>query len=388
MLLQITEFFRKKYQVLNKIEISKSALIKNYSQLSNLSPKFKIAPVLKSNAYGHGIVQIGSIADKLNAPFLCVDSLYEAYQLHKPLVPEFAQKIKLKTPILIMGYTNPANLNTRTKLPFEWAIWDIDFARALNKYQKGSRVHIFVDTGMHREGVSLEDLPRFLEVLRQFDNITTVGLMSHLASCADPNDKLFLKQIANFKKAKEIIRKAKISIRWFHISASDPLTNKETRKAVFEVSNLARVGKALFGIAPTSDIFLQPVLQTKTQIVQIKKIRKGESIGYGGTFKASKDMLIAILPMGYNDGVDRRLSNIGVVLIDKVTCPIAGRISMNITTIDISRVKNPFVGQEVLVYSNNPDDPNSIQKVADQCSTIAHEILIRESPTTRRVVVE
>lgn len=383
MLDQILARIKKQFRVLNKIEISKSRLINNYQVLSNLNSGFAIAPVLKSNAYGHGIKEVGEILERVKAPFFCVDSLYEAYQLTKP-IPFFK---KLETPILVMGYTDPENLKWKS-LPFEWALWDIEFAKELNTYQKGARIHIFVDTGMNREGVRLEDLPTFLQEVIQLNNLTVVGLMSHLAQSEGKEDLLFLKQLANFKKAKKLIQDVGLKPAWFHLSASDPLMDETTRKMIFEVSNLARTGKALYGIAPKQMTLLKPVLQLKTQIAQIKILKKGESCGYGGTYKAAQDLLIAILPIGYNDGIDRRLSNKGVVLIEGKECPIIGRVSMNITTTDISKIKDVFIGQEVLVYSSSPADPNSIAKVAKICDTIAHEILIREAPSTRRVVVE
>ena len=359
MLDQIIKVFKKNYQVLNKIEISKSRLINNYKFLSLLNKKFQITPVLKSNAYGHGIKEVGAILDKVEAPFFCVDSLYEAYQLHKP-APFFK---KVKTPILIMGYTDPSNLSLK-RLPFQYAVWDLEFAKVLNEYQKGAKIHIFVDTGMHREGVSLEDLPNFLGEIKNLTNVEVIGLMSHLASCISHKDPLFNKQLNNFKEAKEIVKRSGLKIHWFHISASDPL------------------------IAPKQMKQLQPVLQFKTKIIQIKDIKRGECIGYAGTYKATRNIKVGVLPAGYNDGIDRRLSNKGVVLINGVRCPILGRVSMNITSVDISNVDNPFISQEVIIYSNNPDDPNSIDKVASLCDTIAHEILIRETPTTRRVVAD
>lgn len=383
MLSQVLALIKNRYRVLNRIEISKSNLINNYSILSSLKKDFAIAPVLKSNAYGHGIKQVGKILDQLSVPFFAVDSLYEAYQLTKP-IPFFK---KLHTPILIMGYSDPENLK-RKRLPFEWAIWDLEFAKKLSTYQKGASVHIFVDTGMNREGVRLEDLANFLKEIKLLTNLKVTGLMSHLSQCLGKSDPLFLTQIDNFKKAKKVVTEEGFKPIWFHISASDPLMNVDTQKVIFEVSNLARVGKALYGIAPKQKSYFKPVLQLKTQIVQIKILKKGETIGYGSTYKALADTKVAVLPIGYNDGVDRRLSNKGVVLVNGTSCPIIGRVSMNITSIDVSRVADPFIGQEVLIYSSNPSDPNSIEKVARLCDTIAHEILIRESPTTRRIVVE
>src|SRR3990167_7331751 len=170
-------FLGKKFTPLNLITISRQRLIDNYHNLSAINPAIKIAPVLKSNAYGHGIKLVGEILDKVGAPFLCVDSLYEAFQLKS--------KAKVKTPLLIMGYIHPKSLSVK-KLPFSFAVYDLDHARALNEYQIGAKVHVFVDTGMHREGVSMEKLKDFLKELKGLKNIKVEGLMSHLAEPAKP----------------------------------------------------------------------------------------------------------------------------------------------------------------------------------------------------------
>ncbi|HBQ50661.1 TPA: hypothetical protein DD690_01620, partial [Candidatus Daviesbacteria bacterium] len=128
------------YKTLNRIEISRKNLLENYRFLSAINRKIKIAPVLKSNGYGHGIIEVAQILDKVGAPFFCVDSLYEAYELYKA---------KIKTPVLIMGYTNPENLKIK-KLLFSFAVFDLQTVEILNKYQPGCAVHIFVDTGMSR----------------------------------------------------------------------------------------------------------------------------------------------------------------------------------------------------------------------------------------------
>src|SRR3989344_6772460 len=118
------KIFKKMYKTLNRIEISRKNLLENYRFLSAINRKIKIAPVLKSNGYGHGIIEVAQILDKVGAPFFCVDSLYEAYELYKA---------KIKTPVLIMGYTNPENLKVK-KLPFQYAVYDIGLAAVINNY--------------------------------------------------------------------------------------------------------------------------------------------------------------------------------------------------------------------------------------------------------------
>ncbi len=369
----VRKILNRAYHPLNRIEISKDRLVGNYEYLSSINKGIKITPVLKSNAYGHGITMIGKLVDKFDAPFLCVDSLYEAFQLHKA---------KIKTPILIMGYIDPRSLRVK-KLPFSYSVWDLQTAGALDKYQKGCEVNIFVDTGMHREGVSIEELEDFILELKEFKNINIVGLMSHLASANDPKSPQNKEQERNFKKALEICSKNHLGLKYKHLSASAGLLTLPNTEC-----NIARVGKALYGIDPIGDFpKLQPVLKFTTHIVQIKKLKKGGKVGYDGTFTASKDMVIGILPLGYNDGLDRRLSNRGVVQVNGVECPIIGMISMNVATIDLTHAKGVGVGDEVVVYSDNPKDKNSIQNSAKLCNTTPYDIMVNLVDSTRREVV-
>lgn len=373
MLDKILKIFKKEYQTLNKIEVSKSRLIQNYKHLKSQSKGIKIAPVVKSNGYGHGMITVSQILDPLGAPFFCVDSLYEAYQL---------LNAKIKTPILIMGYTDPQNFKVK-KLPFSYAVFDLEMVSVLDKYQPGSGIHIFVDTGMHREGIQIEDLPNFLKKLKQFKNLKIEGLMSHLATAEKPNDPLTRKQLNNFQYVQQIVKEVRIYPKWVHVSNSAGLLNDLNPGC-----NMTRVGLAIYGLS-TSDLSsaLKPVLRLTSRIIQIKKLQKGDKVGYDGTFLVKKSMILGVLGAGYYDGVDRRLSNKGIVLVDGVECPIIGRVSMNITTIDLSRVSNPYIGQEVLIYSDNPADKNSIENAAKICKTISYDILIGLAASTKRGVL-
>ena len=371
-------FFRKSYQTLNIIKVSRDNLLQNFNYVAALDKKVKIAPVVKSNGYGHGIINVAKILDPLNTPYFCVDSLFEAYQL---------QKAKVKTPVLVIGYTNPENLKFK-KLPFSFAVFDLETVKVLNKFQPNCGVHIFVDTGMRREGVTIEELPNFLNNILKLPNVKIEGLMSHLASSKSRTDPLFLAQIKQFKKAKEIFKKMKVHPKWFHIGATGSLVNPETRPIIAGVSNLARAGLALYGFSSsTFDENLKPALSLTSKIVQIKKVSKGEKLGYEGTFTAKKDTLVGVLPIGYYDGVDRRLSNKGIFLVDNIECPVLGRVCMNINIINLKLVPNPKVGQEVIVYSGNPEDKNSIGNCAKRCKTIPYDLLVNLAETTRRIVV-
>ena len=226
--------FRKKYYPLNKIEISADALRANYAHLSQLASGVMVAPVLKSNGYGHGIQIVAKLLDDMGAPFFCVDSLYEAYELQK-----------IKTSILIMGYVDPRNLKNR-QLPFSFAIYGKEQLSALSKYQQKTKIHIFVDTGMHREGISLSDLPSFLKHIKSLKNIDVEGVMSHLG--AGDNISSTKEQIEIFDDAKRIVLASDFHPKWFHIAASSGLLHNADYKK--NIGNLARCGIAIYGIEP------------------------------------------------------------------------------------------------------------------------------------------
>lgn len=371
MLGAVKRFFVNSSYPLNKILIKGSNLKKNYQTLSKINSQIKVAPVLKSNAYGHGIELVGKVLDQVGAPFLCVDSLFEAYQL---------KKAGVKSQILIMGYIDPRSLGHR-KLPFSYTVFDLEFAKALDQHQKGAQVHVFVGTGMSREGVLLNELEEFLKQLKDLKNIKVVGLMSHLSSAEKPQSEHTKRQIKNFKQAKDKTIKFFPEVRWFHLGGSWALTKNSLK----DCCNLIRCGKAIYGLE--GSLNLAPSLKLTTTIAQIKNISKGAFVGYNETFRAPAAMTVGILPIGYNDGVDRRLSNKGFVSIAGIKCQIIGRISMNITTIDLSRVKNPFVGQEVVIYSDSPNDINSLEKAAEICQTIPLDILVHLNASIRRELV-
>ncbi|MBI2621603.1 MAG: alanine racemase [Candidatus Levybacteria bacterium] len=368
----IDKLLGKNYVPLNVVEVSKSSLIHNYKYLTKLAG-IPVAPVLKSNAYGHGIELVGKILDPLSPPMFCVDSIFEAYQL---------LKIKIKTPVLVMGYVSGENLKIK-KLPFSFSAYTNEMLENVAKFQPQAPVHIFVDTGMHREGVPLEHLERFIRKAQKF-GLKIAGLMSHSAKPDDPFHINTVRQIKNFKEAFNIGKRLGVEFAYIHLFASVGVMNIKN----FSMrGNMARVGKALYGIDVVENSEeLRPALELKSTIIQVKDLKKGERVGYDLVFKAPKDMVTAVLPIGYNDGVDRRLSNKGFVQVNGIYCQIIGRVSMNITVIDVTDVKNPRVGQKVIIFSNRPKDKNSIFNVSQVCDAIPYELMSHIYPTTRRVL--
>ena len=289
-------------------------------------------------------------------------------------------KAQIKSPILIMGYIHPTSLRVK-KLPFSYAVFNSEQLEVVNRYQKGCEIHIKVDTGMHRLGVMMQDLPGFIEKLRDYKNIKVSGLMSHIAYQESLKEELSKKQLINFQKANTLLKEAGFKPKWLHLAASGGILAKDAVK-ISKISNMARVGLGLYGIDLTGKHQeLKPVLKVTSKIVQIKRLEKGDKIGYTGTFICDREMLIGVLPIGYNDGVDRNLSNKGFVIITGKPCQIVGNVSMNITTVDLSSIKNPQVGQEAIIFSDNPIHPNSIANASGIVDRIPYELLVHLSET-------
>lgn len=370
----IKKLVGKPYYPLNIIEISKKRLISNYKYLSSINKNIKVSPVLKSNAYGHGIIEVGRILDKLNPVFFCVDSIYEAYQLFN---------VKIKTPILITGFVDPNNLKIK-RLPFSYAVFDLRQFRGILKNQPQAKVHLFIDTGMHREGLRTDELEMFVNQLNNEEKSRVEGIMSHLAFSEEPENIDTKKQIIQFKLAIKILKKYSIFPKFVHFGNSSGLLNN--RKLGLSFTNVARTGLALYGISSIRNNGLKPVLQLITHVIQVKKIKKGEKVGYDFTYEAKEDGLIAVLPIGYNDGVERRLSDKGIVLIKNKPCPIIGRVSMNLCVVDVAAVKNIKIGDEVIIFSNN-DDKNNVVNSAKKADMIPYGILIHLERSTKRKVI-
>jgi alanine racemase len=370
---------RKSYQHLNKVLISKEALIANHHALQQIHQQAAVCPVLKGNAYGHGLREVASIFDSLRPQVLIVDSLYEAYELYK---------LHLKTPILILGYTIPANFTVK-RLPFEITVFDLETAKILNKYQPGCRIHLFVDTGMSREGIPLDQLPAFLTELKKLKSLSIVGLCSHFADADNPDSQEFTKQqLLVYKKALKIVNAFGFTPQWRHISASAGIF--KVRDKIF---TLIRGGLVHYGINPLAPedkhmnkTLLRPALAFTSTLVQVKKIPKGTYIGYNCTHKAKKTMVIGLLPAGFYEGVDRRLSNNGFVTIRKQFFPIVGRVSMNMTVIDITALQQPQIGEIVTLYSADERDKNSVAAVAKRTQTIPYDILVHIAESVKRSV--
>ena len=376
MLRKIFRYLRKsrfRYQPIAEVLIFKENLLYNLKVFKEQNKNLAIAPVLKSNAYGHGLIQVAKILDKESVPFLVVDSYYEALILRN-------EGIRAK--ILIIGYTTKDNIvNSRLKdVAFTIISLDqlIDLAQNLNISRS---FHLKIDTGMHRQGILLKEVEQSLTLLKSNKNIILEGLCSHFADADNSEPTFTLEQIKKWNEVAEKFEKKYSSI-FYHLAATSGVEYSNRIK-----SNVARVGLGLYGIDQVKKMLLKPALELQTIISSIRTIGAGEGIGYGVSFKAKAPMRIATIPLGYFEGIDRRLSNIGFVKYKNIFCAILGLVSMNITIIDITLTPEAKIDDEVTIISSQKQDENSVENIAKLCGTIPYEILVHIPQQLHRKVV-
>ena len=239
---------------------------------------------------------------------------------------------------------------------------------------------------MRRQGILPEGFEKAGQLLKANANLQLEGVCSHLSDADGESEDFTINQIREWNKIVEKSKKTFDSIKYFHISATKGVKFLNKRDYAV-ISNCVRLGIGLLGIEDGEGLGLTPAMRMETVLSGIKKIRKGDKVGYNVTFEAPSDMTIATVPVGYYEGVDRRLSNKGVVEVAGIKCPIIGRVSMNISSIGISNVKDPKVGDKVVVISEKKEDPNSVLNIAKTCGTIPHEILIHIPSSLRKRIV-
>jgi alanine racemase len=358
-----------------RIEINADNLLHNIKELKNRFPNKKLSVVLKSNAYGHGLKEMALFLDKnQDIAYFVVDSFMEAKLL---------RDIGIKKELIILGHVLESLFGQLRKMKNKvLAINSLKQAEIFNKKIDFSlRVHIKVDTGMHRHGVLLNQLKETINTLKNNKNIKIEGLLTHLADADNNNSDFTLKQLQNWKEALSIYKKH-FSSGTFHFSATTGTSYLDKAE-----SNLVRVGAALYGFDVTKDkkLNLKPILSWVAKVVNIKDLKKGEVIGYNCTFQAERDMKIALVPCGYFEGVPRTSSNKGHMYFKNKPLKILGRVSMNLTALDVSGM-DIDLEDEIEVFSDNSQRLNSVENYAKICETSIHDILAQLAPTIKRVV--
>lgn len=364
------------------IEISKSAVKNNYQAFRKIiKPQTSLLGVVKSNAYGHGLVGFAKILDQLGTDWLGVDSITEADNLRRN---------GIKQPILAMGYTLPQNFAIAARQKIALTISTFPNLKFLIKKKFQIPIHIKVETGLNRQGFLLEDLGKVISILKKADQKNVDGLYTHFAKAYYPGDESFTKkQIQKYKQAVSVFHKAGFRP-ILHAAATGGTLNFP--EAHFD---MVRVGIGLYGLWPTEEtrqvyknrVRLTPVLSWKTRITEIKTALKGETVGYYRAEKLKRNSKLAVLPIGYWHGFDRRFSSIGHVLVHGRKAKVVGRVSMDMTVIDVTAILNTKAGDEVIIIGRNGRNQVVADDLAKIAKTINYEIVTRINPLIERFYI-
>lgn len=361
------KLFEKNKKISQKtIIINRSNLTHNYQVIQKEAKNSSIICVVKGDAYGHGMLECSEKLIKNRVNNFYVARLEDALKLRKKF-----KKIKI---CVLAGVITKDCCREMIKNQITPIINNFDQLELFKKYNKKNKFILHLDTGMNRLGFQISDLKKIQNIINP-NEISII--MSHLSS-SDDKDKLeSLSQFQKLIKFNEAFNKP-LSL----CNSAGIFLNKNLHL------NFVRPGKSLYGINPfpKKSFGLKPVMSIYAPILQIMSIKKGETIGYSKTFKAKKHMQIATIDFGYSDGLHRSSSNKGKVFINNVACPILGRVSMDLVTIDVSHIKhnNLFLGKPVEIIGKN----QTYEAIALDNSTNEHEILISLGKNSKRLFLD
>ena len=355
------------------LEIDLKNLEHNVRVLKNaMPPHCELMAVAKAECYGHGMYGTTVYLNQIGVSAFAVATIDEGIRL---------RKYGISGEILIMGYTSPMRAKELCKYKLTQTLIDYEYSLRLDEQGYKVTAHIKVDTGMHRLGFDADDTKEIVTAF-SLKNIEITGIFTHLCSAdsrAEEDVDFTRKQIGKFYNSLDNLRKSGIRIPKVHIQSSYGLLNYPEIK-----SDYVRAGIALYGVlsSPNDEtklkLDLRPVLSLKARVVLLRKIRKGETVGYSRAFTASRDSLIAILPIGYADGFPRNLScGKSIVLICGQKAPIIGKICMDQLAVDVTDISNIKIGSIATLIGKDENDEIAAPTVAENSESITNELLSR-----------
>jgi alanine racemase len=369
------------------VEISASHLLSNLKLFRKVAgPKVKIAAVVKANAYGHGLTEVVSILKK-KVDVFAVDTIEDAL---------FIRQEDKKVTILVLGYVRKENISLLIRNAISFVAYRPDILKHIINLNlsKKAKIHIKVETGLNRQGVRGEELVKVLDFITKHQSkFILEGVYMHFANVEDTTDPSFaMKQLASFNESLGLIKSKGFTPPLIHSAASAAaLLHKKSH------FSMIRTGIGLYGLWPSPETkksvlkkdkknILKPVLSWKTTIAQIKMIKKGESVSYGRTWIAKNDTKIAIVPVGYSDGLDRGLSNKGKVIVGGGFAPIIGRVAMNMIMVDVTKINKISPDSEVIIIGEKGKLKISAEDIAEKIDTINYEVVSRINPILPRII--
>jgi len=393
-------------------EISRTRLLENYRLLRRLAGEAEVLAIVKANAYGHGAVACAeAIAAGNSRAWLGVTGVEEGAAV-RAATPQ-ARIVVMGS---VWGRCEAETAIAHRLVPAVWEPSQIDWLRvAATGAPEAVPVHLEIDTGMSRQGVRLEALPALLDLLSASPELCVEGAMTHLHSPEALDGGANAAQLEQFVTALDTIAARGFRPAWIHAGNSATVLSAGGAAGLVQIAAkygakaMLRPGLSLYGCAPrfssagmslagfssagfsgteplSTAHLLQPVLSWKTRVVSLRTIQPGETAGYCATFKAGRTSRLALLPAGYADGLNRLLSNRGSVLVRGQRAPIAGRISMDLTTIDVTGIPGVEIGDEVVLIGKQEREEITAWDHADHAGTIPYEILCNIAARVPRVM--
>lgn len=391
------------------VEINKRAIIRNLKLFCQIiGAKTKIMPIIKSNAYGHDFDLVARICAKNGADWLGVVNAQEALLI---------RKLGIKTPVLVLSYYDDSEIEQAIKNDIDLVVYGIEQVKKISSCVVGSaklptfakasegrkaNIHIKIDTGTSRLGIKPNKALNFIAKAAKLKNINIRGIFAHYADSENPRSNFMYEQTKTLSDLVTKLNRRGIKIPEVHAACSAAaLRSKDSHLTMI------RLGIALYGLWPSEEIKnyikkvhpeyqLNPALTWKTKIVQIKQIKPRETIGYNKTYRAKRKMKIAVIPVGYNEGFPRLLSNPsligkkygrGEVLIHGQRAPVVGRVCMNLTMIDISHIPKTRVGDDVVIIGRQGKQEITAEEIAEKCGTINYEVVTGINSALPRILV-
>jgi len=357
-------------------EVSLYKLRQNFRSIQARTGKgVTICAVVKADAYGHGAVECALALENEGAAWLGVTSLDEAIPL---------RMAGIRTRILLMtGFWRGEEAEI-IRLGLTPTVWEPDQISSLNRAAKHSPefpIHLKVDTGMGRLGATVRDLPSLCDALKASTNLRLEGISTHLASSEILDAPSVSRQLAQFSEARQLLKNFGFDPPLVHAANSGAVLSRD--EALY---NMVRPGIALYGyhlpfegdgssVEELPEVDITPVLKWKTRILSLRRIPAHQPLGYGGTYVTRVDSTIAVLPVGYADGLNRQLSSRGQVIVRDHYAPIVGRISMDLTLVDVTHVPGVAGGDEVVLLGSSKQLAVDAMEHARLANTTPYEIL-------------
>jgi alanine racemase len=373
-------------QPLTWLEISSSAIKNNYRLFQHMvGQSVQIIPVIKSNAYGHGMIEVARIISPL-CQYLAVASGAEARTL---------RDAGIINSCIILSFIQPSEIEQLATIDSILPISTLAEANLIDRVgvelNRQIKVQIKIDTGTTRIGVLADRAVELAQAIIRLPGIKLIGAYSHLADAENGDIATTQKQLDAFQQTVQAITQLGGSLPLVHIACTAAVLRLPSSRL-----QAWRLGIGLYGLWPAeaiaklgdeSKIKLQPALSWLTRIIQIKTIPPGTSVGYGRSVTVKHESTIAVLPIGYWDGFDRKLSNAGTVLIRGQRCSVIGRVCMNLTMIDITDVPQATVGDPVTLIGQQANESITAEEMACLIGTINYEVVTRINPLLPRIVV-